>query len=158
MKRTPIPREVEKVSETAGLSHPLWVVVADGATARFFVRKLPELPLEEVGELAESAARVERHHGGHDDVGHGQHAVLARTTPHERREQHFLRHVAGQIDRATIEHAIGALVLCAPPRALGLFRSFISENARQLVVREIPHDIVRESVDQIGERLKESGI
>ena len=140
------------------IKHPVWAVVADGGRARFLIRRLPNLPFEELEQLAETADLVERRHNFHDDVGHGQRAVTARTTPHERDEQRFLRHVAGQIDRAVVENAAGALVLCAPPRALGLLRSFISENARRLVASEIDQDIVRERVSEINTRLTDHDV
>jgi protein required for attachment to host cells len=136
------------------ISYPTWLIVADGGGARFFVRQLQDLPLQELEELAETADLLHGKHKAHDDVGHGHHAVTARTTPHERAEQVFVRHVAGQIDRAVIENQVGSLVLCAPPRALGLLRDFISENARRLIACEITTDAVRETVANIDARMK----
>ncbi len=136
--------------------YPAWFVVADGGGARFFVRPRPELPLEELAELAETPDHIDRRQARkHDDVGHGRHAVLAGRTPHEQREQTFLRRVAGQIDRAVIENAVHSLVLCAPPRALGLLRDFISDNARARISCEINTDAVKEPVGRIDERMKE---
>lgn len=134
-----------------------WVIVADGGGARFFVRSRQGLPLQEIVELAESADALERRGGealAHDRVGHGRHAVTARFSPHERAENVFLRHVAGQIDRAVIENAVEKLVLCAPPHALGLIRDYLSENARSRVTEEIPKDLLREKIADIDERLK----
>ena len=136
------------------ISHPTWIIVADGGGARFFVRLLQDLPLREIEELAETADLLHGADKTHDHVGHGHHAVLARTTPHERAEHVFLRKVAGQIDRAVIENEVGSLVLCAPPRALGLLRDFISENARRLIACEIVKDAVHEPVASIDARMK----
>lgn len=135
-------------------NRPTWIIVADGGGARFFVRALPGLPLEELEQLAETPRKLDHRHGSHDDVGHGQHAVLARAVPHERAEREFLRHVGGQIDRAVIENQVDQLVLCAPPRALGLLRDFISENSRRLLTGEFPIDVLRETKSQLDERMK----
>ena len=138
---------------------PTWVVTVDGGAARFFVRARAGFPLAEMQQLAESAEAMERRHShplhAHDHVGHGRRAVDPRSTPHEQHEHIFLRHVAGQMDRAVIEHAVGKLVICAPPRALGLIRNFITDNTRAKIACEISKDLLRETTQEIDERLKE---
>ncbi|HPN04285.1 MAG TPA: host attachment protein [Hyphomonadaceae bacterium] len=131
-------------------SEVLWVVAVDGAAARFFVRERSGLPLKELTELSENSTK---HHGGHDHVGHGHQTPVADRNPRQQDEHVFLHRVAGQIDRAVIEHAVGRLILCAPPQAMGLLRSMLSANARQVIVRELTKDLVRETVAEIDARL-----
>jgi protein required for attachment to host cells len=51
-------------------------------------------------------------------------------------------------------NAFGRLVICAPPRALGVLRNHMTEIARQRVVVELDKDIVRDKIRDIDERLK----
>jgi protein required for attachment to host cells len=139
-------------------SETTWVVVADGNAARFFTRVRDGVPLVEIDELALTAAAERQQHGRetavHDGVNHGHQVHPAHQNVQNTDELHFLRHIAGRINLAVEEHAVGRLVLCAPPRALGALRDHLSDAARALVVIEIAKDLVRESAREIDERLK----
>ena len=139
--------------------YPAWFIAADTGGARFFVRLRPDLPLEEREDLADTPDLVDhRHDPEHDDPGHGQHTIMARAPLHEQAERQFLRRVAGQIDRAVNEDAVESLVLCAPPRALGLLRDFISQTSRRTIWWEINSDALKEPVGRLDERMKEHGL
>lgn len=136
-------------------SETVWVVAADGGVARFFVRERPGLPLKEIEELKETEAK---HHAGYEHVGHGRGTPVVDRNPRQQDEHVFLRHVAGQVDRAVIEHAVGRLVLCAPPQAMGLIRSMLSANARDVICHQLTKDVVRESVSEIDARLAKKNL
>jgi protein required for attachment to host cells len=140
-------------------SETTWIVAADGASARFFVRPVAGAPLSELKELALTAEAERRHHGQatavHDAANHGH---LAPPHHHDRQdddERHFLAHIAGRINLAVDEHSVGRLVICAPPRALGVLRDRMSAAARRLVTIEVAKDLVRENVRDIDARMKE---
>ena len=42
------------------IKHPVWAVVADGGRARFLIRRLRDLPFEEIEQLAETADLLQR--------------------------------------------------------------------------------------------------
>jgi protein required for attachment to host cells len=139
-------------------SDTTWVVAADGNVARFFTRVRDGVPLIEIDKLTLTAASERQRHGRetpvHDGVNHGRQVRPAHENVQNTDELQFLRHIAGRINLAVEEHAVGRLVLCAPPRALGVLRDHLSAAARAFVVTEIAKDLVRESVRDIDERLK----
>jgi len=139
------------------ISETTWIVVADGDSARFLLRVRPGAKLTELTELALTAAGERRLHthgtAVHDAVNHGHLVLPAHRNRQDTGEQHFLAHIAGRINLAVEECAVGKLAVCAPPRALGLLREHLSEAARRLVVREIPKDLMRESLHDIDDRL-----
>ena len=141
-------------------SETTWVVVADGNVARFFTRVREGVPLVEIDKLALTAASERQKHGRetlvHDGVNHGRQVRPAHENVQNTDELHFLRHIAGRINLAVEEHAVGRLVLCAPPRALGALRDHLTAPARALIVVEIAKDLVREGLRDIDERLKPS--
>ncbi len=143
-------------------SQTTWVVLADGASARFLTRAKPELPLVELADLALTAAAEQRLHGQvtavHDGVNHGHQVRLAHENLQNEGERHFLSHVAGRINLAVEEHAVGQIIIWAPPRALGVLRDHLAAGARRLVKAEIAKDILRETPREIDERLRGKGL
>lgn len=135
-----------------------WIVIADGARARFFHRVRPGLRLEELTDLAFTAAgarKLYRHATAvHDGANHGDHRHHERHDGHDDDEQHFLAHIAGRINLAMTANAYGRLVICAPPRALGVLRNHVTEVARERIIMELDKDIVRDNVRDIDERLR----
>jgi protein required for attachment to host cells len=91
-------------------------------------------------------------------MGRSGHTVFDRITPRDAAEMEFLRRVAAQIDSAVAGRRVGELVLCAPPRALGLLRDFISPATRKRLTAELVKDIVREPLDLIDHRMKENRV
>lgn len=138
-------------------SDTLWVVAADGGSARFFARSHAGIPLQELQDLALTAEGERRmhHHATavHEATDHGAHVLPAHQNEEELAERHFLRHIAGRINLAVDEHAARQIVLCASPRALGILRRHLSKSAADRVIYAIPKDLMREAVGQIDERL-----
>ena len=139
-----------------------WIVVADGAMARFFYRARPEIRLEELADLKLTAEQA-RHMHGHatvvrDGANHGSHVRREQHDGHDAEEQHFLAHIAGRINLAATENAYGRLAICAPPRALGVLRNHLTDAARSRVVIEIAKDIVRDKLRDIDDRMRENNI
>jgi protein required for attachment to host cells len=143
-------------------SETTWVVAADGNAARFFVRPREGVPLTELTELALTADAERRAHGRdtavHDGANHGHQAHHDHENLQDSGERHFLRHIAGRLNLAVEEHAVARLVICAPPRALGILRDHLTAGTRAHIVEEIAKDLVRESVRDLDERLKPSRV
>src|SRR5690349_16233005 len=138
-------------------SETTWVVVADGLAARFFVRPRSGVPLSELSDLALTAAKERRlrhrQTAVHEGISRAHHVLPAHLNSQDEQELRFLGHVAGRINLAAEEHAVGRLAICAPPRALGILRDHLSDAARQLIVEEMPKDLVRETTANIDTRL-----
>ena len=72
---------------------------------------------------------------------------------HLQAEEAFLRHFAETLDRHVQQEKIGALLLIAPPRALGFLRKVMSDAVRRAVAGELAHDYVKLSLPEIERRL-----
>ncbi|MDP3493261.1 MAG: host attachment protein [Hyphomonadaceae bacterium] len=137
----------------------VWIVVADGALARFFVRTRSELPLEELEALritAEEARRLHKHPTAvHDGANHRHHGRREAHDGHDNEERRFLAHIAGRIDLLAQESSTVRFAICAPPRALGVLRDHLSAATRKRVGVEIAKDIVRDQLRDIDTRLRD---
>jgi len=136
-----------------------WILVADGDQARDFEER------QRAGEVRELGARHMGRAGGdypkaaahgatvHDRAGHGQNGAGERA-PHEEAEDRFLQRVAETLAEPARSGAFQALVIMAPPRALGVLRQALPEPALGLVEGSDPHECVRETADEIRHRLR----
>jgi protein required for attachment to host cells len=136
-----------------------WVAVCDSATA---------LLLENMGDHA-SPNLVTREIFKHDSASTheqgtsppgrtnaasgGRRSAMESPDFHLQAEQAFLRHFAENLDRHVQQQKIGALLLIAPPRALGFLRKALSDATRRVVAGELAHDYVKLSLAEIEHRL-----
>jgi protein required for attachment to host cells len=135
------------------------VVVADGAIARFFRRARPGLRLAELPDrhMLIDAGEPERDRPArtHDRKGAGRHAVENRLSAHEIAEERFLVRVADKAIELVRSENPSQLVLCAPPKALGILRGALSSDAQDRLTLSWGKDITKETSAEIDERLKE---
>ncbi len=136
-----------------------WVVVCDGAKA---------LVLENIGDATypnlktrEVYAQDDKptHELGTDkpgramnSVGHGRSAV-EQTDWHDRNEQAFLHDLAKKLDEELSAGLFKSVVVCAPPRALGVLRQAYSAALKHVVRVEIDKDFVKIPVHEIEKHL-----
>ena len=80
---------------------------------------------------------------------------MERRDLHEAEEENFLKRVADRIGEADRQKAFDHLVIAAPPRALGLLRNKLSDNARQRIRAEASKDLLDEDTQKLRERLTE---
>ncbi len=134
------------------------VVVADGGEARFLCRARPGARLVELVDNRMHAALGEspgdRPFRTHDRVGAGRHTMEERN-PHEAAEQVFLEEVAVRTDSLVRSMEAAKLVICAPPRALGVLRSALEPDARERLTLSWSKDITKETPAEIDERLRD---
>lgn len=141
-------------------SGPVWVVVADGGAARFFERERLSEKLIERQELALHADRPEQPRERlprvHDRMGPARHSIEPRKYPRVVQEEKFLKRVAAAVNAAAEKGSFKTLVLCAPPRPLGVLRQHLSEAALQRVGQTLVKDYVKTSVEDIDKHLREA--
>jgi protein required for attachment to host cells len=136
-----------------------WVVVADGAKALVLEnvgdRKFPDLRTKEVY----SQPDPKTHELGTDkpgrsisSVGNGR-SAMEQTDWHDQEEQRFLARLAARLDKAVLSGETKALIVAAPPRALGMLRREFTPHIRQALRAEIEKDYVKMPVDQIAKHL-----
>jgi len=136
-----------------------WVVVCDGAKALILENAgdgmHPNLKTREVHEQA--SART--HEQGTDAPGRSVNSVgssrsaMEQTDWHDQAEQRFLIDLADRLDAAVTAGETKALIIVAPPRALGVLRQAYSKGVRDVVKAEIDKDYVKLPVHEIEKHL-----
>ncbi len=136
-----------------------WVVVCDGTKALVLENvgdaKFPNLKTREVYEQEDPAT----HEQGSDAPGRAFNSIDARrsameqTDWHDQAEHRFLHDLAGRLDAAIHAGKTKALIMVAPPRALGVLRHAYSHNVRAALRAEIDKDFVKLPVHEIEKHL-----
>lgn len=136
-----------------------WVVVCNGAKALILENAsdawVPNLKTREVHQHDDAKSRDI----GSDAAGHAVAAVgnsggsMQETDWHDQAEQDFLKKIAARLDAAVLAGEARAMIVAAPPRALGVLRAAFSDHVRNAVRAEIDKDYVKLPVDQIEQHL-----
>ncbi|MCO5130263.1 MAG: host attachment family protein [Xanthobacteraceae bacterium] len=132
-----------------------WVLACDGRKA---------LLLENVGDAVSPELRIKEayEHGDeptrelgaappgrtYQSVGSHRSAV-EQTDLHKEAERGFLRGLAESLNRAAVDGDAKALIVVAPPRALGTIREAYSPALRDVIVGEIAKDVVNRPTKEI---------
>jgi protein required for attachment to host cells len=141
-----------------------WIVAADGRRARIFrqtrrgMKPAPERDFEMSQAEADKAYRSDRPPRTQESVGPMRHAIEAKIAPQDDAENAFLRRLAKHLVESEQAGAYGRLVLFAPPRALGILRARVREQAGALIERDFPLDVVDETADELHARLRDAGL
>ena len=149
-----------------------WVVVMDGAHARFFSLNAADsgLSLEVASPpLAyplEGFARNERSDKPGRSFGAAgssiRHSVEPRHDYHKLAKHAFTRSVADVIEKGVATRKFENLVVAAPKRTLGEFRKLLAENARETIALEIAKNLVpyepNELLARIAPELESKGL
>jgi protein required for attachment to host cells len=123
------------------------VAVFDSAHVRFFEYKEAHGKLDVV--LHDVASGL---HHDHRDIdsdrpgrgfsGNGQHHAYESPSDVRKLEKHdFVRAIAAAIEAALDRHAYGKLVVVAPSRSIGEFRSVASPKVLKTLWREVPKEM-----------------
>ena len=136
-----------------------WVVVCDGSKALLLENigdaVFPNLKTKEVYE--HKAPKT--HEQGSDAPGRAINSVgearsaMEQTDWHDQAERAFLGDLAGRLDAAVSSGETKAVILVAPPRALGVLRRTYSPRLRQALRAEVDKDLVKMPVHAIEKRL-----
>jgi protein required for attachment to host cells len=116
-----------------------WVVVCDGAKALVLAnegnRKTPRLITREVYQQEDRKTREI----GTDKPGRSfnsvdeQRSAMEQTDFHRQEEERFLSRLAERLDKAVLGGETRALIVVAPPRAIGVLRREFSPHVRGAV-------------------------
>jgi protein required for attachment to host cells len=136
-----------------------WVVVCDGKKGLVLENagdeKFLNLKTREVYEHSDSKTRelgTDAPGRTFNSVGAGRSAIEP-TDWHAQEEDRFLRKLAERLDAAVNAGEAKALILIAPPRALGVLRQTYSHGLRAALRAEIDKDFVRLPVHEIEKHL-----
>ncbi|HWV51436.1 host attachment family protein [Pseudorhodoplanes sp.] len=146
-------------SKTVRIDQNEWVIVCDGSKALFLQNagdsKFPNLQTREVMEQTvppTSELGSDKPGRSHSSVGNGRSAV-EQTDFHTQQEDEFLRSVMTKLDAAAHSGQMKAIILVAPPRALGVMRQHYTHALKQAVREEIQKDYVKMPVYEIEKHL-----
>jgi len=136
-----------------------WVVVCDGTKALILENvgdaMHPNLKTREVHEQRDPRT----HEQGTDAPGRSVNSVDARrsameqTDFHALAEQRFLSELAKRLDAAVMSGEAKAMIVVAPPRALGVLRHAASSHLRGAIRAEVEKDYVKMPVHEIEKHL-----
>jgi protein required for attachment to host cells len=136
-----------------------WVIVCDGAKALFLQNagdsKFPNLQTREVMEQEvppTSELGTDKPGRSHSSVGPGRSAVQ-QTDFHTQQEEEFLRSIMAKLDAAAKAGQMKAIILVAPPRALGVLRQHYTHALKQAIRDEVQKDYVKMPIYEIEKHL-----
>lgn len=137
-----------------------WIVIADGAEARFLLNSGAGKGLEPAiidGMSAEHAATgalgTDRPGRVHDRFGPGRHAMAPRADWHEMEKILFADKVAKVLNKSAWAGAFDRLVLVAPAKTLGELRRALDAQTSALVTGEMTKDLTHVADRDLHEHL-----
>ena len=137
----------------------LLIVVFDGRIARFF-KGDASAGLKPVSEMHSELHRFAREagsdRGGRRFSPQGRHAIEPKHDLHKEEKHDFVLKLAKTLDTAYDQGAFKALIVVAPERSLGEFRTVASARLMKLVVSQLPKELTQYSDHEIMERLRPS--
>lgn len=151
--------ETEEVMERIVIASKSWVVVCDGAKALFLQNAGDSRVLNlKVMETLTQPDEPSREQGTgrpgrvYQSVGEAR-SSMEETDWHEQAEAGFLKEVAEKLGHMARSGEIENVVLVAPPRALGILRAQLGEEAAGVVRGEVAKDYVKMPVPDIEKHL-----
>lgn len=141
------------------IGHKSWVIVCDGAKALFLrndgdaglvnltVVEHQSQPDEATRDLgSDRPGRVHQSHGA-------SRSAMEETDWHEQAEAEFLKGVANKVEKLVESREIEAMILVAPPKALGILRAELASLPEGIIRAEIDKDLVKLTVSEIEKHL-----
>ncbi len=138
----------------------IWVVVANKAKAQIYSQKRLRGPLSLVRTLAHEKGRAhlqdlvsDQPGRVHDRMGPARHRMEPNTGFQEEDLLRFARSVADHLTSAHQRKDFDRLVLIAAPALLGILRKTISPHVAEVIIDEIPKDMIGQDAQRIQEQL-----
>ena len=123
-----------------------WIVVADGARARFFSSDA------EMAEFAEVKELKNHHHA----PAHRRHPAEGHDGAHHHEEAKFAAEVAAEIGRAVHAHEVRDVVLVAPARFLGDLTGALPKPVAAHVTGTVQKDLAALERHELATRVREA--
>jgi protein required for attachment to host cells len=141
-----------------------WIVVADGARARFFMASgdggglVPARAADMVAPLSRRPARdlkSDKPGRGYSSSRSGvRHAFEPPHDFHKIEKHRFAASLAEALDEASGAKAFDRLVLVAPHRSLGELRGLLSARVKRQISQEIARDLTNQTPARLWSRLQ----
>ncbi|HEY5680780.1 MAG TPA: host attachment protein [Pseudomonadales bacterium] len=136
-----------------------WLIVADGARARFFERRSAsdlsefDVMISPEGRSEERSLHSDRPGRSFDSRGDGRHAMEPAHSARDHEAEAFAKRVCKRLDEARLAGSVDKLVLIAPPRFLGHLRASLSKGTQGIVAHSIDKELTQASPDEIAEHI-----
>ena len=144
----------------------VWIVVADGAKARFYTPNDDLSGLEAAGPVIafSKGAKLHSRELKSDRPGRTvssarngiRHAIEPKHDYHKLEKHRFTVAVAQALDRALSKNAYDDLVIVAPRRSLGEMRQLLPDHVKARVQQELAKDLTRNSAAALWQKLAET--
>lgn len=134
---------------------PTWIVVMDGAQARFYALRQSEdgQVFEEIAGPLTATPRVVAKPGRSFATGKARGVVEPRQNARKLEKHDFVHDVADLLDAAVAKRTFSKLVLAAPPRSLGELREVLSARVLATLTHEIPKTLTNLPTDALWNKL-----
>jgi protein required for attachment to host cells len=134
----------------------IWIITADGARARFFLkegRNLSEIPEARMDEPHPPSRKMGSDKPGRafESASPSRSATSPRVDLHQEAEDNFAREVAGILTQGA--HEYDRILLIAAPRTLGVMRPHLVQ--MESILDEIPKDLTHLDAKALGEALED---
>ena len=141
----------------------IWILVANQAEAQIYsTDRIPgNLVLVDTLKHKEGAAHARDLTSDapgrvHDRMGSARHSMEPDTGVKEESRRRFVKKMVARLESAHFRGDYDRLVLLAAPAVLGVIRKIISKKFTNVVVKEIPKDVIGQDLDKIQAQLRRS--
>jgi len=141
----------------------IWILVANQAEAQIYSsnRISGNLVLLDTLTHAEGAAHVrdltsDAPGRAYDRIGPARHSMEPDTGVKEEERRRFVKELVERLKTAYLQGKFDQLVLLAAPAVLGVIRKTLNGGLAKAVVKEIPKDVIGQSMDKIQTQLVRS--
>jgi len=138
-----------------------WIVVADGARARFLLHTGigkglgSAMDHDMANALLPNREIVSDDAGRAADPGGGSSRVEPTVDHHAFEKERFSNQVAQVLNKARAENRFDRLVLVAPPKTLGYLREELDKHTRERVYGELRKDLTNARTEELTTHLGE---
>ena len=136
------------------------VVVADSSKARVLLAETGQDPLNEEIDFVHPESRLKEQDlvsdgtgSGNDSGGYGKHSMGHERSAHQKQVETFVHDLCHEIDRLRRKRDLRRIYLVAPPKFLGLLRSRMNKQCKELLAGEVDKDLVSHSIEDICAQL-----
>ena len=138
----------------------IWILVANQAEAQIYsADRLPgnimpvDVLINKEGSVrardlvSDAPGRV------HDRMGRARHAMEPDTGVKEEARRRFVKEMVVRLETGNLKGEFSRLVLLAAPAVLGVLRKTLTTELTKTVIKEIPKDVIGQSLDKIHTQL-----
>ena len=138
-----------------------WILVANQAEAQVFSSDRPMGSLKLIKTLTheEGMARTrdlvsDAPGRAYNRTGPARHSMDPDTHVKEEERRKFVKEITELLERAYLQGGFNQLVILAAPAVLGVIRKTLSNGLSRAVIKEVPKDVIGQSVDKIQDQLQ----